>query len=130
MHLNRHPSAKYSYPAFLCKRLCFVVIAIVFVDFGCHQVQIVVCMELFYLMWSLNVDAYIDKSYQRLVVCNEMCQLLIFYQLMVLTQYSVTRQSELNSTMKLRFGYSIVGCIFFISLLNLVRMVLKAVKSS
>jgi len=48
---------------------------------------------------------------------------------MVLTQYSVFNQSEMNTHMKVIYGYCLVGCIFTCAIINFTRMVYLAIKN-
>ena len=114
LYLGRHPWVKYYYPMFMTKRLLFALVVMVLPDLGCQQIQLLIFLDQFYMMWFLHANPYVDRGERRLVFTNEFCQMLVFYCLFSLTGYSVFGNAERDATMKMFYGHTITGIVLFI----------------
>lgn len=120
--LSRNKWAKYYYPIFMLRRLVFVMI-VMFIPFdSCIQMQSLIFSSSLYIIWYVGVWPHLEKLEVYLEIFNEVLMQLIFYHLMVFSEFYV---GEGRRSLKLYASYSFVGLLGLIILINLLYVLIQ-----
>ena len=117
--LSRNKWAKYYYPIFMVRRLVFVII-VMFIPFdSCLQMQALIFSSSLYIIWYVGVWPHQEKLEIYLEVINEVLLQLLFYHLMVFSEFYVGAGRR---SLKLYASYSFAGLLGLVILINIIYM--------
>jgi hypothetical protein len=119
---SRNKWAKYYYPIFMVRRLLFVFI-VMFIPFdSCLQMQALIFMSILYIIWYVGVWPHLERVEACLEVFNEVLMQLLFYHLMVFSDFYT---GEGRVSLKLYASYSFVAILGIIILVNLIYVLIQ-----
>lgn len=101
------------YPFFILRRLLFLVIPVVFLDLPCQQLQLLLFMDVLYVMFFIQIWSYVEKSAIYLEIGNEVLQGAIYYHMLLFTPFVVPAETRYG------FGSSFAVVVLFIMALNI-----------
>lgn len=119
VHVTRNRFSILYQPIFLFRRITFVAIPCLLINFPALQLQIYTFMTSLYIIFLVNIDPHLDVVKKRIEIFNEFIILIISYHLFTFTNF------VLDVDTQFQMGYSLVSFISLTFMSNIIKMVVK-----
>ena len=106
------------YPLFLVQRLFFVMIPLIFLDRSGHQIQALLLINEFYLIFYCAIWPHTDQSRVRMEIFNASFQLVVCYHMIMFSD--MVTELEFRVVMGTSFLFSLV-CVMSVNLIVVTR---------
>lgn len=121
IHLYKDKRNIYYTPVFMLRRLCFVLIPLIFQNWQWCQLQLLIWLNLGYFAWYVNLKPHEERSRVRLEIFNESVILVVIYHMLPFSEMAM--DSKIMYTM----GHSYIAFVLFLVCGNFSFIILKEV---
>ena len=87
VHITRHKFSILYQPIFLVRRILFVVVPCLLIEYPAIQLQIYSFLTSLYIIFMINIDPHIDVVKRRVEIFNEFVILIVSYHLFTFTNF-------------------------------------------
>ena len=112
VHLKRSSWAIFYLPVFLTRRCLHFLLPVIIYFYPYFQLQLSLLLAVFYLIWYGSVKPHNTRFTVRLELFNEFCVIMMLYHMFLFTNFN------LSETLKYYMGYTCVGTIALMLVVN------------
>ena len=123
LHIHRSKWTVFYLPLFLFRRILFVMIPSFIYMFPCIQLQILVLFSSFYIIYYEGQRPHKVRGRQMLEIFNEVLIMMAIYHMFLFTQFNF------NLDLQFFMGYSLVGLVGLLVVVNIGVMILIQIEN-